>query len=83
IDARTTRDLLDIVARWHGDGRTVIAVLHDFEQVRAHFPETMLIARELIGWGPTAEVMSAANLMTARAMAERWDEDAAICEPAA
>lgn len=83
IDARTTRDLLDIVARWHGDGRTVIAVLHDFEQVRAHFPETMLIARELIGWGPTAEVMSAANLMTARAMAERWDEEAAICEPAA
>jgi zinc/manganese transport system ATP-binding protein len=83
IDARTTRDLLDIVARWHGDGRTVIAVLHDFEQVRAHFPETMLIARELIGWGSTADVMSAANLMTARAMAERWDEEAAICEPAA
>lgn len=83
IDARTTRDLLDIVARWHGDGRTVIAVLHDFEQVRAHFPETLLIARELIGWGPTSDVMSASNLLKARAMAERWDEDAAACEPAA
>ncbi len=83
IDARTTRDLLDIVVRWHGDGRTVIAVLHDFEQVRAHFPETLLLARRLIGWGPTQEVMSSANLLRARAMAERWDEDAEACEPAA
>jgi len=83
VDARTTRDLLNIVARWHDDGRTVIAVLHDFEQVRAHFPETLLIAREPIGWGPTSEVISAANLTAARAMAERWDEEAGICEPAA
>lgn len=83
IDARTTKDLLDIVARWHSDGRTVIAVLHDFDQVRAHFSETLLIARELVGWGRTAEVMSAANLLKARAMAERWDEGAEICGPAA
>ena len=81
IDARTTRDLLDIVARWHGDGRTVIAVLHDFELVRTHFPETLLLARELVGWGPTADVMSSANLLKARAMAERWDEDADTCGP--
>ncbi|MBB3311290.1 zinc/manganese transport system ATP-binding protein [Rhizobium sp. BK196] len=83
IDARTTRDLLDIIARWHGDGRTVIAVLHDFEQVRAHFPESLLLARRLIGWGPTQEVMSSANLLQARAMTGRWDEDAEACEPAA
>ncbi|TCU27799.1 zinc/manganese transport system ATP-binding protein [Rhizobium azibense] len=83
IDARTTKDLLDIVARWHGCGRTVVAVLHDFDQVRAHFPQTLLIARTLIGWGPTGHVMSPANLLKARAMAERWDEDARPCEPAA
>lgn len=83
IDARTTRDLLDIVARWHGEGRTVVAVLHDFDQVRAHFPQTLLIARELVGWGTTEHVMSAANLLRARAMAERWDENSEICEPAA
>ena len=53
IDARTTRDLLEIVCRWHHDGRTIIAVLHDFEQVRAHFPRTLLLAREAIDWGPT------------------------------
>ncbi|NTF31087.1 metal ABC transporter ATP-binding protein [Rhizobium skierniewicense] len=83
IDARTTRDLLDIVGRWHGEGRTVVAVLHDFEQVRTHFPETLLIARELIAWGPTQQVMSPINLMRARTMAERWDDDSVVCEPAA
>jgi zinc/manganese transport system ATP-binding protein len=53
IDARTSRDLLAIVQSWHQDGRTVIAVLHDFEQVRAHFPETLLLAaRPLPGARP-------------------------------
>lgn len=79
IDARTTRDLLEIVRRWHRDGRTVIAVLHDFDQVRAHFPQTLLIARETIEWGPTESAMSPPNLLRARAMAERWDEDADVC----
>jgi zinc/manganese transport system ATP-binding protein len=81
IDARTSRDLLGIVQRWHQDGRTVIAVLHDFEQVRAHFPETLLLAREAIAWGPTETTMTAANLLHARAVSEQWDEEATICEP--
>lgn len=74
IDARTTRDLLDIVMRWNSDGRTVIAVLHDFEQVRAHFPNTLLLAKRQIAWGPTAETLTSANLNDAKAMAEAWPE---------
>jgi zinc/manganese transport system ATP-binding protein len=74
VDARTTRDLLNIVRRWHSDGRTVIAVLHDFEQVRSHFPSTLLLARETIGWGATTETMSSSNLLRARDMAENWEE---------
>jgi zinc/manganese transport system ATP-binding protein len=81
IDARTTRDLLELVTRWHGEGRTVIAVLHDFEQVRAHFPQTLLLAREVIAWGPTEATMSSRNLLAARAMAEAWDETAEVCRP--
>ena len=81
IDARTTRDLLDIVQRWHSDGRTVIAVLHDFDQVREHFPQTLLLARQAIHWGQTEDAMSAANLLRARAMAENWDEQAPHCAP--
>ena len=78
IDARTTRDLLDLICRWHSEGRTVISVLHDFEQVRAHFPQTLLLAREPIAWGPTEMVLSPANLLRARVTAERWDENATV-----
>jgi zinc/manganese transport system ATP-binding protein len=79
IDARTTRDLLRIIGRWHQDGRTVIAVLHDFERIQAHFPQTLLLAREIIDWGPTATALSPANLLRARAMAESWDENTVVC----
>ncbi|NWA29038.1 ABC transporter ATP-binding protein [Pseudomonas gingeri] len=80
IDARTTADLLRVVQNWHADGRTVIAVLHDFDQVRAHFPQTLLIARQAVEWGETAEALSSANLLRARAMAENWEELAPICD---
>ena len=81
IDARTTRDLLEIIRRWHQDGRTVIAVLHDFERIRAHFPQTLLLARETIDWGPTETALSPGNLLRARAMEESWDESAVVCLP--
>ena len=38
IDAKTTADLLEIVRRWHGEQRTVMAALHDLELVKAHLP---------------------------------------------
>ncbi len=83
IDARTTADLLAVVARWHAEARTVIAVLHDLEQVRLHFDRTLLMARRCVAWGPTAEVLHAENLFRARRMAEAWDEDAPVCKEAA
>lgn len=84
IDARTTADLLALVERWHGERRTVVTVLHDYEQVRRIFPETLLLAREPIAWGPTAEALSPGNLLKARAMAESWQDGAALCRrPAA
>lgn len=65
VDAVTMADLLRLVARWHADGRTVIAVLHDLDQVRAHFPRTVLLARRCIAAGDTAAVLSAENLALA------------------
>nr|WP_206692303.1 ABC transporter ATP-binding protein [Azospirillum sp. INR13] len=79
IDARTTADLLDVVRRWHGERRTVVAVLHDMEQVRAHFPDTLLLAREPVAWGRTDEALNPANLARARMMAEAWDDKAEVC----
>lgn len=76
IDERTVGDLIGLVHRWHGEGRTIIAVLHEFDMVRSHFPQTLLLAREPIAWGPTAEVMTPENLARARRMNEAWDDNA-------
>jgi zinc/manganese transport system ATP-binding protein len=59
VDARTTSALLDRVMEWHRDGRTVIAVLHDLNLVRAHFPATLVLARHCIAWGATEAALPA------------------------
>ena len=70
IDARSTADLIHIIQAWHDEGRTVMAVLHDIETVRAYFPRTLLLARELVAHGPTAQVLTAENQFRARQMCE-------------
>ena len=79
IDAKTSADLLALVKHWHGEGRTVLAALHDMELVRNHFPETLLLARGPVAWGSTAEVLTAENLAEARRMCEAFDETASAC----
>lgn len=79
IDARTTEALLAVVHQWHAQGRTVLAVLHDDAQVLAHFPDTLLLARERVAWGPTHQVLTSTHLQRARALAEAWDDQAEIC----
>jgi zinc/manganese transport system ATP-binding protein len=79
IDTRTADDLLALAKHWHGEGRTVIAALHDMELVRAHFPETLLLARAPVAWGATAEVLTDENLNEARRMCEAFDDSAAAC----
>ncbi len=83
IDQRTIDDLLEIVARWHSEGRTILAVLHDLELVRRHFPQTLLLARDPLGWGATSGVLTTDRLETARQMAEAFDRRAAECHRAA
>ncbi len=79
IDAKTMADLIEVIVRWHGEGRTVVAVLHDYESVRAHFPQTMMLARELVAHGPTHEVLTAENRFRARQMCEACASTPHIC----
>jgi zinc/manganese transport system ATP-binding protein len=83
VDMKTSADLLALVRRWHSEERTVLAALHDIEVVRAHFPETLLLAREPVAWGATREVLTAENLLKARRMCEAFDEHAEACVVAA
>ena len=79
IDAKTSADLLALVQRWHTEGRTVLAALHDMDLVRNHFPETLLLARGPVAWGATAQVLTVENLLEARRMCEAFDDGAAAC----
>lgn len=79
MDARTTADLLALVESWSGCGKTVVAVLHEFDHIRACFPHTLLLAREAIGWGDTADVLCPANIAAMKRMSEAWDEHAEVC----
>ena len=79
IDAKTAADLCDLVMRWHTEKRTVIAALHDLDLVKSMFPEALLLAREPVAWGKTADVLTAENLLKARRMCEAFDEHAEAC----
>ena len=59
VDTATTTALLEQLMQWHGEGRTVIAVLHDLAMVRAHFPETLVLARRCVAWGTTEAALPA------------------------
>jgi zinc/manganese transport system ATP-binding protein len=80
VDEATIEDLLHLIGHWRDEGRTVVAVLHDYDLVRRAFPQTLLLAREPVFWGATAEALSPANLARARGMAEAQDEAAPLCE---
>ena len=79
LDTRTADDLLQVVLRWHREARTVIAVLHDMNMVRAHFPQALLLAREVIAWGDSTQALAPENLARARQTSEYWDERAPWC----
>lgn len=66
VDADTTEALMQLILTWHQQGRTVIAVLHEMDIVRAHFPCTVLLGGQLIAWGKTEQVLIPENLHLAR-----------------
>lgn len=79
LDATTVRDLLKIIHTWHAQGRLVVAVLHDMNTVKQHFPQTLLIARELLAWGPTSAVISSQKLGEAEQASLAWQDAAPWC----
>jgi zinc/manganese transport system ATP-binding protein len=80
IDSRTTEDLVALMLDWHAQGRTILAVLHDLERVHRYFPQCLLLAREALGFGRTADVLTTTQLARARQLAESFDEDAPVCQ---
>lgn len=55
VDAATTRLLISVIHDWHTQGRTIMAVLHDMDLVRRHFPRTLLLTGHSALWDPIAD----------------------------
>ena len=79
IDSRTVDDLVELILGWHDEGRTILTVVHDLEQVRRHFPTALLLSREPVAFGPTAEVLTPERLARARRLSEAFDDNAHEC----
>ncbi len=58
VDRETTADLVGLVRHWAAEGRTVVVALHDLDQVRQHFPETIRLAGGRAIQGATAQILS-------------------------
>ncbi len=67
VDEPTVLTLLQLIHAWHAQGRTVIAVLHDRQLVRTHFPQTLVLAERVLAWGATRSALDAQELVGARA----------------
>lgn len=61
VDASTSDDLMVLIKNWHRQGRTLLVVSHDLEQVRRHFPHTLLLVDGGADYGPTGEILAPSN----------------------
>lgn len=79
VDARTIADLVAMIRVWHAQGRTILIVLHDMDLARDLCSRALVVAREVLAWGPADEALRPEILARARAMAEAWDDHAPPC----
>lgn len=57
IDNVTTQLLLQVIARLHKQGRTLIIVLHDMSLVTNYFPQILLLSSQYCYWGEASMVL--------------------------
>ena len=65
LDSKTVSDLPELVHRWHGEKRTVVAVLHDLGLAAAYADRVAVISGgRIVADGPPASVLDPALLST-------------------
>ncbi len=65
IDESTTDDLLHLLTVWHQQGKTILAVMHNIDLVRHFFPQTLILARQVVAHGATDRVLNQENILKA------------------
>lgn len=62
LDLFAAGELGHILRNWGGQGRTVLAAVHDLALAREHFSRGILLDTDLVAAGPIAEVLAPANI---------------------
>lgn len=57
LDEKSTQTLFELMHDWHGEGKTLIVVLHDRHLALQHFQTTLILGREAKAWGSSQEVL--------------------------
>ncbi|MGL5719920.1 MAG: metal ABC transporter ATP-binding protein [Alphaproteobacteria bacterium] len=73
VDYKTQEDLLRLIYQWHGEEKTILAVIHDLELVERFFPKTLLLARNYAAFGATQEVLQPSFREEALRSALAWE----------
>ena len=81
VDEKTLPLLLQLMQAWHGQGKTILCVLHDVNLIQNLFPQTLLLGRSVIAWGDTPAVMTPENVQRLQGFHEAWREQAGVCAP--
>ena len=79
VDEQTVEDLMQVITELHQGGATIVAVVHNLSLVKRYFPRALLLSRELIAIGDTAEVLTTDNLNRASTIGFADKLDAEIC----
>jgi zinc/manganese transport system ATP-binding protein len=72
LDEPTIEDLTNIIVQWNKMGKTILTVLHDLDIVRDCFPQAVLLARHLVAFGKTEEVLTVDNIGASYRLARQW-----------
>ncbi len=75
VDYLTERVVVDLLRELRDEGRTVVVVHHDLATVADYFDTVVLLNRELVAAGPTAEVFTAENIARTYGGAARRAEE--------
>ncbi len=73
VDGQTTKRLIEILLKWHKEGRTIICILHDLMLIQKYFPESFVLAGKCLGRGHTHELFEQKLLSYDLDMAELVD----------
>lgn len=64
IDAQSENMIIHILRALRDEGKTVLIVHHDLSKVHDYYEDVLLLNRELVGYGPVAEVFNQDVLTT-------------------